>query len=242
MQANPPAPSSTSDSLSTVLSALSIVLLVIFLASILTTALPPKPLEPQWQLALIAALINNGSLALVGALLTPLALWINPKNIRLRARLKAFRGWALAAALGFLLLIPLQAAAGWRLFNTITSGQEQQANLFAQKLSGLREAISSASSQQDLQLKLQKLFGNNAGLTPAQLTTPLNELRQQLLNQAEQASNRLQQRLEAQASVKPDRLIRESLRIAISSLAYGVGFAFLGGALPRNNKKGGIFG
>jgi hypothetical protein len=242
VQAKPSAPSTTSDALSTVLAALSIVLLVIFLASILTTALPPKPLEPQWQLALIAALINNGSLALVGALLTPLALWINPKNMRLRARLKACRGWALAAALGFLLLIPLQAAAGWRLFHSITSSQEQQGSLFAQQLSGLREAINSASSQQDLQLKLQKLFGNNAGLTPAQLNTPINELRQQLLSQAEQASNRLQQRLEAQASLKPDRLIRESLRIAISSVAYGVGFAFLGGALPRNSKKGGIFG
>jgi hypothetical protein len=52
------------------LEALSLVLLGIFLVSVLVSAWPPKLLDPQWQLSFIGNLINNGSLALVGALLT----------------------------------------------------------------------------------------------------------------------------------------------------------------------------
>jgi hypothetical protein len=46
-------------SLAHLLAVLSIVLLVVVLAAVLTTALPPKLLDPQWQLALIAALLND---------------------------------------------------------------------------------------------------------------------------------------------------------------------------------------
>lgn len=89
--------------------ALSLGLLGIFLVAVVVGSWPPKIMDPQWQLGLTADLINNGSLALVGALLTPLALAFNPGSDRLRARRNTFRQWALAASIGFLLLIPLQA-------------------------------------------------------------------------------------------------------------------------------------
>jgi hypothetical protein len=57
--------------LARLLAALSIVLLVVFLAAVLSTALPPKLLDPQGQLPLAAALINSASLALMGSLLLP---------------------------------------------------------------------------------------------------------------------------------------------------------------------------
>lgn len=232
-----PGPITTANSLAVVMEALSIVLLVIFLATALTTALPAMPLNPPWQLALIADLINNGSLALVGALLTPLALAFNPDSDRLRARRQAFRRWALAASLGYLLLIPLQASAGWRLYSTITTYSEQQNSQSGQKLAELRQSISTAATAQELQAKLQTQFGNNLRLTSTQLSTPIQELRQQLLAKANQASSKLQQRIEAQSLMKPDQLVKDTLRITISALAYAVGFAFLAGALPRSGKR-----
>jgi hypothetical protein len=36
--------------------------------------------------------------------------------LSLRARHNAFRKWALATSIGFLLLIPLQLSAGWNLY------------------------------------------------------------------------------------------------------------------------------
>ena len=112
MQSKSPTPFTTDPSFAGVLEALSLALLGIFLTAVLVSAWPPKLLDAQWHLALTADLINNGSLALVGALLTPLALAFDPSSKRLRTRNKAFHQWALAAAIGFLLLIPLQVSAG----------------------------------------------------------------------------------------------------------------------------------
>ena len=241
MQSKSPTPISTpittDSSLAGVLEALSLALLGIFLATVVVGAWPPKILDPQWQLSFSAGLINNASLAVVGALLTPLALAFHPGSDRLRARRNAFRRLALAAAIGFLLLIPLQASAGWRLYRSVTSNAEQQISQSARKLTELRQAIATATSPQDIQAKLNQLVGKNAGLTPTQLRTPIDQLRQELLAGADQALNRLQQRIEAQSSFKPDRLIKETIRISLSSLLYAVGFAFLSGTLPRNNRN-----
>ena len=241
MQSKSPTPISTpittDSSLAGVLEALSLALLGIFLATVVVGAWPPKILDPQWQLSFSAGLINNASLAVVGALLTPLALAFHPGSDRLRSRRNAFRSWALAAAIGFLLLIPLQASAGWRLYRSVTSNAEQQISQSARKLTELRQAIATATSPQDIQAKLNQLVGKNAGLTPTQLRTPIDQLRQELLAGADQALNRLQQRIEAQSSFKPDRLIKETIRISLSSLLYAVGFAFLSGTLPRNNRN-----
>jgi signal transduction histidine kinase len=225
-------------SLARLLAALSIVLLVVFLAAVLTTALPPKLLDPQWQLQFATTVISYATLPLIGALLLPLALTFDPANHRLRARWQAFRRWALAAALGFLLLIPLQGFAGWKFYRTVTVSQEQQTTQSSQKLAELRQAISSATTHQELQASVQKLFGKNAGLSPAELRTPMPELRNMLLARAEQASTQLMQQIEAQAARKPDQLVKETIRIAVSALAYAIGFAFLAGVLPRGKGAG----
>ena len=235
-------PIATDPALAGVLETLSLGLLVIFLAAVVVGAWPAKFLDPQWQLGLTADLINNGSLALLGALLTPLALAFHPGSERLRARRNAFRQWALAAAIGFLLLIPLQTYAGWKLYRTISNTAEQQSGQSARKISEIRQAIATATSTQQIQARLQRLAGNNAVLTPSQLRTPIDQLRKELLIRADQAANQLQQRIEAQSSFKPDRLIKETIRIAISALLYAACFAFLSGALPRNTKRGMAFG
>jgi hypothetical protein len=242
VQSKSPTPISTDPSLAGVLEALSLGLLGIFLADVVVGAWPPKILDPQWQLGFTANLINNGSLALVGALLTPLALAFHPGSERLRARRNAFRQWALAAAMGFLLLIPLQAWAGWKLYRTVSSNAEQQSDQSSRKLADIRQAIATATSSQEIQARLQQLTGNNAGLSPSQLRTPIDQLRKELLAGADQAANRLQQRIEAQSSFKPDRLIKETIRIAISALFYAACFAFLSGALPRPSERKVAFG
>jgi hypothetical protein len=74
-----------------------------------------------------------------------------------------------------------------------------------------------AISTQAIQARLQQLAGNNAGLTPTQLPTLIHQLRHNLLAGADQVAKRLQQNIQAQASFKPDRLFRETIRIAIAA-------------------------
>jgi hypothetical protein len=232
-----PAARSIDPDLAAVLEALSLVLLGIFLASVLVSAWPPKLQDPNWQLGLIQNLINNGSLALMGALLTHLVIAFHPGSDRLRARHIAFSRWALAAALGFLMLIPLQVSAGWKLYRTFDGNSQQQISQSAKQLTALRQAITTATSTQEIQAKMQKLLGNKVRLTPTQLSTPINQLRQELLIGLDQASNGLQQRIEAQSSFNPDGLIKESIRIALSALFYAAGFAFLSGFLSPSLRR-----
>lgn len=146
MSSSPPTAIAPNPALARLLAVLSIVLLVVFLAAVLTTALPPKLLDPQWQLQLIAVLVNSASMALIGALLLPLAVGFHPDNQRLLARRNACRRWALAAAIGFLLLLPLQAYAAWSFHSTVTGNQQQQTSQASQKLADLRQAINSATT------------------------------------------------------------------------------------------------
>jgi hypothetical protein len=227
---------SKTDSFSDLIEALSLVFLGIFLATVLTKVFPLRPFNPGWQLSIVGELINNGSIALVGALLMPLALHLNPTSERLRRRRNAFRKYALVACIGFLLLIPLQASAVWRLFSGFTSRADQQATLSARKVTELRQAIASAKSPEELQSRLTKIIGNNAALTPAQLRTPLSELKTILLSQTERISNRIQQGIQAQAAAKPDRLVQESIRISLTSLLYATGFGYFAGVLPLKAK------
>lgn len=220
------------------LAAVSPLLPVVFLVAVLSAALPPRLLDPLWQLGLVAALINNASLALMGALLLTLALGFDPTHYRLRARWKAIRPWLLAASLGFLLLIPLQGFAAWRFHTAFTVGRQQQATQSAEKLAELRQAISTAPNHQELQARVRKLFGNGAGLSASELRTPMEDLRQMLLARAEQASQQLMRQIEAQATRTPDQLVKETLRIAISALAYAMGFALLAGVLPLGKGAG----
>jgi len=238
----PASPESTlpaSPYLSRLLATLSLVLLVVFVAAVVTTALPPRLLDPAWQLALIAAIITNAPLALIGTLMLPLALGFDPTHPRLRARWNAFRRWALPATLGFLLLIPLQGHAAWKLQRTVTTALDQQTTRTSRQFSELRKAIDSATTHDELQTRLRQIFGRNAGLSEAERKLPMAQLRTMLQARAEQASNRLTQQIEAQAAAKPRLPLKETIRIAISSLAYGIGFAFLSGLLPRSQGKAG---
>ena len=222
-------------SLASLLSALSSVLLVVFLASVLSAVLPPKPIDPQWQLLLAASLVNNATVAVVAALLMAMAAWFNPGNKRLRARSIAFRRWALAASIGFLLLIPLQLFAGQTFYRNYTAKLEKQNSQSSEQLQKLRQAVTSANTPQELQAELSVQFGPNAKLSPTELRTPMPELRQQLLARAQQADKAIMRQIETQSSRKPDQLVKETIRITISALAYGVGFACLAGVLPRRS-------
>jgi hypothetical protein len=221
------------------LAALSLIFLVMFVAAVVIASAPPKLLDQTWQLAVIAALINNAFLALMGVLLMILAVGFDPTSPTLRDRWKAWRPWIVAASLGFLLLIPLQAFAAWGFYTSVTLVQEKQTSQASEKLTELREAIATANTHEELQAKVQQLFGSNAGLSQAELDAPIGVLRKILLARVEQASNQLKQQIEAQVGKNPDQLMKETTRIFISAAAYAISFGCMAGVLPPG-KRGGL--
>jgi hypothetical protein len=204
----------------------AITLFVAYAAAVLAVLLPPRILDPQWQLRFGSALTDNAALALVGLALLFVAAWLDPDDRRLTARRRAVSQWAVAAALGFLLLVPLQGVAAWNSFHTAALGRDRLIGEATERLSAFRRAIGAATTTADLQARIGALRGPS--LTPAQLALPLPELRRQLLEGLE----RMQARLPAQGDgAAPDKVwsyVQRNLQVMVSALAYALSFAAAG--------------
>lgn len=211
------------------LARVAIALFVVFVAVVIATSLPPRLLDPAWQLRFTATLINNGTIAVLGLVLIWLATILHPASGRLRARRDQISALAAAAAIGYLLLIPLQTYAVWQGVSNANLGQNRQLRTATEKLGQLRKAVKEASSTADLQSRLQALRGPT--LPPADLAKPIEVVRPQIIAGLDSAETTVRQRL---GGLPPDRIwqvVQESVRVVVSSLAYALAFA-AGAYLP----------
>jgi hypothetical protein len=210
-----------------ILAAASSCLLAVFLAAALAALLPIRFTDPTWQLGVISSLVNNGGFALISLVLLHFASHLEPGVGRWQARCTTFRNLAIAATLGFLLLVPLQGFATWRALSFVQADAAQQRRQVAQRFDALREAIRSAPTLEDLQGRLRQLGG--PALQAVDPGQPLPQLRQQVLEALQQAETNVQAQLPA---LEPGRVwgsIKESVRVVVSALA----FAFAFGAAAR---------
>jgi hypothetical protein len=195
-------------------------------AAVLNAALPLQRLDPRWQETLIAALISNGPLPLIGLALSHLAVVLQPAN-RLRSkRFRRIKQLAVVAALGFLLLIPLQVSATWRRVQDSTIKVSLQQQQGQQTISALRQAISAATSHQDLQTRLEKLQLPVAG--QADLQVPFPQRQQKLLDGLLQSEMRLNANISSRQPLPLGPLLQSVLRIAPTALALAWAFRALG--------------
>ena len=153
---------------------LSVVALVLFLlfASLVVAALfPLQPLDPAWQLRLAVTLINSAAFPLLGLALLQIAAELGPHDPQLKSRARLCSQLAVAAALGFLLLLPLQTVAGLQQGRSLNQAQASRLQGAEAKLRALREVVAGATSNADLNVQLQKLSGPVLG--PADIAQPL---------------------------------------------------------------------
>jgi hypothetical protein len=137
----------------------------------------------------------------------------------------------MVAAIGFLLLIPLQGFATWRSYTVAKANQQtliQQAN---KRLAPLKKAIDSATSVADLQQKLSRLPGFRSGLTPEDLSRPLDVLKKGIITNLERSENLYVDRIAATTdSSRIWAAIQAAARTILVSLGYFIAFA--AGAQP----------
>jgi len=200
-------------------------LLLLYIGSVLVAILPPQLLNPGWQLQFVSTLINSSGLGLVGLVLVRLAAYVNPGSGRLRQRRDAFAGWACAAAIGFLLLIPVQGYAAWNGWENANQTRNLQLTTTDRKARDLRQAITSATTIEQLQRNLQAFSARP--LPPAALATPLPKLRQQLLDNLERTEGLVKERYERIPPENVWALAQNSLRNMFSALVLSVAFAGL---------------
>lgn len=206
-----------------ILARCSVGLFVAFSAIVLSSALPLRLLEPQWQLKTINVLINNSSVAIVALVFTWLATILFPGNGPLRQQRDRVAALAVAAALGYLLLIPLQGFAVWRGVQTTSLKQERQERRTMRKINDIRQALQQASSTADLQERLKAVQAPL--LPPAALGQPLASIRPQIESDLNRSEGVLRRRFTPPSATDLWPLLKESVRVVISSLAFSMVFA-----------------
>ncbi len=207
------------------LGVVALVLFVLFAAVPAGALWPFQPLDPLWQLRISAALINAALCPLLGLVLLRLATFLDPQDLLLARRHRICSRLAVAAALGFLLMVPLHINAGLRQNSTLTTVQAARIRGAERKLSGLRQAVASATSNTELNRELQTLQGPVLG--PADLAQPLPLLKAQVRAVLQQAEQQIERERQQAAPTSPWRFLPDLLRNSVAFLALTIGFAAL---------------
>jgi hypothetical protein len=150
---------------------LALVLVLFFALQLLTVLLPFQPLDPAWQWRFSNALVSGATLPLLALALLLIAGQLDPVDPLLKQRRRLFSQLAVAAAIGFLLLLPLQLSAGLRQQQATGSAQLSRIASAEQRLTQLRQRTAAAASTAELNAALQKLGG--PVLRPSDLAQPL---------------------------------------------------------------------
>ncbi len=222
-------------SLSRLLACSGLGLLLVFLAFALTDSLPLQLLNPTWQLRFANRMVNTGIIALVGFLLLHLAVHLDPASTALRTPLKTSRQWALAAVIGFLLLLPLQAVATWRVLAQSSGEQRAQRQQLAEGLAGIRRAVDAAASGVDLQARFSRLPGPKPELPAAAFTLPLPQLKRQLLVELQKTEDRINERFRGPTPAEVWSLGQGLVRVTVAALGFALAFA-AGAQVPGSSQ------
>ena len=208
----------------------ALALLAFFVATILNGALPLRLLDPTWLEGMVQLLFSQAFLPLIALMLLHLAVVLNPESLRLRKRRDRYARFALAAALGYLLLIPLHLGATWGILNNQNSNGQEQQRLQGQAVIGqLRQAITASTSHQDLAQRLAALPIRQSGnSSAADLALPFPQRQRNLLEGLARSEAELSRDAAKAAPIPWTALLEPFLRMAPAALALAGGFIVLG--------------
>ena len=194
-------------------------------AAVVLALFPLRLADRQWQLGVLANLVAYGSWILIGLVLLHLASMLEPRNQALSQRLVLWRRLAALAAVGYLLIAPLQVAMTWIGADASRNTRERVISNSETQLQSYRDALMGSTNLTDLKERLGAIPG--APPLPKRASQlPYAEVRERLLLQLEQAESQFRQRLE---TLPPGpsflELGRQTARGAIASLMLALGFA-----------------
>lgn len=195
-------------------------LTTVFLVVVLMRSFPLHLFNPAWQMTFCFTLVNQALLPLLALVLVHTSAALTPQDGRRAATRLRWRSLAVAASLGFVLLLPLQGVATWR---GLSRGLHQDGarRLQAEQRSGaMPQGFQEAASPgDDPQARAQRQQGPS--LTPADRALLLRQLEAN----ARGARNPL---LDRSAGSSPNlvwAILTDGTRLAVSSLAFALAFA-----------------
>lgn len=194
-------------------------LIGVFVITVVGGMLPLRLLLPTWQLKISSLIIASAPYAGIGTIMILMAQKIDDESKELKKWVRRLRFLAIPAAIGFLLLLPLQTHASYKLLKS-TSGEELQA------ISQLQEvllAIQSAKSNEDLLAALSKLPGAPESLN--KLTIPLPQAKKIISERLSGEINKLDNQSDNLNASRWQQGLVSWARNCLLSLCYSTGFS-----------------
>jgi hypothetical protein len=206
--------------LADLLQGIALGLLIVFFGLLLKMVLPLALLQPAWQLRAADALRATSSVALLAVSLLMLAPVLSPDAPGLGGRVLWVRRLAILAALGFVLLVPLQISAVVREVGQTTAEESRRLRVIER----VEASIARANSPDAIISSIAQIPGLPLP-PPAAFNRPIPELRNALLAQLRPEIRSLEQRL---AQLRRERLqsaIFIQLLDSLAALGYATAFA-----------------
>jgi hypothetical protein len=204
---------------------MAIALFVTYLITLLSSILPMRLLDTAWQLRFIAACLDTATIPLVALGLLHLAAYLDPGNATLQKRRNAVARLAVVAVIGFLLIVPLQAFAGWRSVAAARANVARQVSVATGTFDLLQETITTATSLDNLQARLQAIQTPSLGIRFETMGLPLPETKRRMLARLQEVRQEVLARIQAPNPRTIESMVRDSLRVMLSSLALAIAFA-----------------
>jgi hypothetical protein len=202
---------------------LAVALFVVFLAQVITALFPIALLQPQWMVRVSSTIRGTASLALVATAMLMFANLIDGEVMPFSDHLRLVRRLATIAAIGFLLLIPLQSYGTVNLINSqVREGQGQ-----LKTLENAANRLQKAEDEAQLREAIRAIPGGEQ-LANRPLGADVQTIKRGLLDRLKPSMKRLENQLKDSQSQAMQATIAPLIRDGITSLAYAIGFASMG--------------
>ena len=208
----------------------AIALFIVFLAILLAAMLPLEILDSRWQVRVISALLGSSSLPLIGVVLILFSNFLDENVSPIGSKISLLRRLSGFAAIGFLLLIPLQITAGSRLLNQQSGNEVTQLKV----LQRAADAIRSSNNEADLKNALRQLPGAPSNLDRP-LAAPLPQVKDALISRLDPAVKRLQSQVDEAKQNRLQQALGIWIRDAGMAAGYAIGFSGLGSFQERGS-------
>lgn len=198
------------------------------------SSFPIQLLVPEWQLRMVGVLLGNGITALLGVLLVVISQsGLSSQASSLAGKARLIRQLAGLVAIGYLLLIPVQIAAGFRLLGRTTATEKERILQWGK----FRRQIQLTESEAQLRELLSHL--PEPPPLPEKFDLPFPKLKQELISTNDARFAALETQGEKARSERLQNFLVEALRNTIQSLLLAVGFAAVSkqGTLPGLGRK-----
>lgn len=202
---------------------LAYALFLVFLAQVIGALFPIGLLQPQWMVRMSTTIRGTASLPLMATGLLMLANLVDGEVMPSSDHLRLIRRIATIAAIGFLLLIPLQSYGTVGIIRSQV--QESQGQL--KRLADAANQVQKASNEQQLREAIRAIPGGEQ-LADRPLGADVQTIKTGLLTRLRPSVKRLENQLKDNQSKAYQNSIGPLVRDGFVSLAYAFGFAGMG--------------